>query len=163
MDKNSLIASLKLEQHIEGGYYRRSYESELSLTSSNGERRLMTSIYYLLTDDQPIGHLHQNQSDILHFFHSGSPIDYFIITPDGELEYATLGPDPSLGQQFQLLVKSGSWKASQLRDGHYGLISEAVSPGFDYSDMHLADAALMQGQYPQHWPKIKHLIKHPPG
>lgn len=160
MDKHSLINSLGLERHVEGGYYRRSYASSLSYSSAAGERHLMTSIYYLLTDDEPIGHFHQNQSDILHFFHSGSPIDYTIISKDGQLQRATLGPEPALGHQFQLLVKSGDWKASQLHEGEYGLISEAVAPGFDYADMRLAEADFMQREFARHWQQIKHLVKH---
>ena len=159
MNKQSLIKSLQLERHIEGGYYRRTYESGHTLQTQRGERLLMTSIYYLLTDDQPIGHLHQNQSDILHFFHSGAPVDYFIITRHGELQTATLGPDPSRGHLFQLLVESGSWKASQLRDGEFGLISEAVAPGFDFADMRLAEQQEIAREFPQHWPAVKHLIK----
>lgn len=159
MDKTTLINTLGLERHIEGGYFRRSYESEFSLNTANGKRHLLTSIYYLLSDDEPIGHFHQNRSDILHFFHAGSAIDYYILSPAGQLQITTLGPDPGLGHQFQLLVKSGSWKASQLRDGEYALISEAVSPGFDFADMRLADAEFMQAEFPQHWNRIRHLVK----
>ena len=41
----------------------------------------------------------------------------------------------------------------------YGLISEAVTPGFDYSDMRLATATEMQSTYPENWEYIKHLVK----
>lgn len=159
MDKQLLIESLGLEPHIEGGFYRRTYQSPHAISTTAGDRHLMTSIYYLLTDDQPIGHLHKNRSDILHFFHSGSPIHYYIITPDGQLQTATLGPDPQRGHHFQLLVKSGSWKASQLHDGEYALISETVAPGFAYDDMRLAEPETIKKEFPQHWPNIEHLVK----
>jgi predicted cupin superfamily sugar epimerase len=41
------------------------------------------------------------------------------------------------GEQLQLLVKGGCWKTAILETGEFGLISEAVSPGFEYADMAL--------------------------
>ena len=113
----------------------------------------MTSIYYLLTHDRPIGRWHRNASDILHYFHLGGPIEYSMIHPDGTLETAVMGPDPTQGQQLQLVVRGGVWKASALHDrdaGAYGLISEAVAPGFDYADMTLADRDELLAAFPQH-------------
>ncbi|WNO09749.1 cupin domain-containing protein [Teredinibacter sp. KSP-S5-2] len=137
MTKNDYIQRLNLELHpLEGGYFKRTYESSRSV--GNGERKLLTSIYYMLTEDSPIGYLHRNKSDILHFYHAGSPIKYLIVSPSGELDEKILGPDVSLGQEPQLLVKGGFWKASELCEGEFGLISEAVSPGFEYADNELA-------------------------
>ncbi len=154
--KASLIKNLKLEPHIEGGYFRRTFESP---HRTEEQRLAMTSIYYLLTDEAPIGHFHKNRSDIIHFFHSGSPITYHLLSPTGVLTQTTLGPDPDQGHQFQLLVKGGYWKASQLSEGEYGLISEAVCPGFEYSDMQLASKELFLAQYPALLSGLEHLIK----
>lgn len=155
-NKDSIIQSLKLSAHIEGGYFRRTYESRQS-TESN--RPAMSSIYYLLTDDSPIGFFHLNKSDIVHYFHAGSPIEYTIISTDGKLTKKILGPDLEKGQQFQLTVKGGYWKASQLLTGSYGLISESVCPGFEYADMRIASKALMKTSYPALINQIEHLIK----
>ena len=52
MTKEDLILSLKLETHpLEGDYFRRTYESETSFESEIGSRKLLTSIYYMLTSD----------------------------------------------------------------------------------------------------------------
>ena len=113
----------------------------------------MTSIYYLLTADSPVGHFHQNRSDILHFFHVGDPIEYFLLDPaHGRLERVVVGGDLRAGQQPQLLVKGGVWKASRLLRGAYGygLISEAVAPGFAYEDMTLARRDELLNAYPEH-------------
>jgi predicted cupin superfamily sugar epimerase len=75
----------------------------------------MTSIYYLLTREGPIGHFHRNRSDIVHYFQLGDPIEYTLIHPDGALETVTMGPDPRRGQVLQLTVPGGIWKASRLR------------------------------------------------
>ena len=69
-----LINGLGLEKHIEGGYFKRTYASETAIDTKVGRRLLATSILYLLTKDSPIGHFHQNTSNILHFYHGGDPI-----------------------------------------------------------------------------------------
>jgi hypothetical protein len=163
MNSKEIIKHLNLEPHIEGGYFRRNYQSASSFTTAEGDSRyLMTSIYYLLSDESPIGHLHRNRSDILHFFQHGGPIDYCLLHPDGRLEQLTLGPDLEAGHQLQLCVPGACWKASRLQSGDYGLISEAVAPGFDYADMELATEEKLAMQFPQLfdqlWPRLHAFI-----
>lgn len=155
MDKNYLIKQLNLSEHIEGGYFVRTYQSE----SSFHDRSLMTSIYYMLTHDRPIGHFHKNKSDIMHYFHLGSPMTYLTISPDGHLESFILGPDMTKGHVLQKVVKGGYWKASILEQGEFGLLSEAVSPGFDYHDMTLGTASLLRTEFPELWEKISRYVK----
>lgn len=155
LSAEQLIEALQLEGHVEGGYFRRTFQADhRSLVDTEvGERFSMTSIYYLLTAEGSIGHFHKNKSDILHFYHSGDPITYYLIHPDGRLETRVLGPDILAGQEFQFVVKGGIWKASQLFEkgaSGYGLISEAVSPGFDYKDMTLGKRQELMKAFPQH-------------
>ncbi len=161
MDVETLIRELGLEPHVEGGYFRRTFQADHRerIATPGGERFTMTSIYYLLTADSPVGHWHLNQSDILHFFHLGAPVTYYLIHPDGQLETVVLGPDPGQGHQLQLAVKGGTWKASHLEAGDYGLISEAVSPGFEYADMTLGEAADLGARFPQHAELIRRFSK----
>ena len=97
-----------------------------------------------------MGHWHLNRSDILHFFHLGAPVTYYLIHPDGRLEKIVLGPDVQKGHRLQLAVKGGTWKASHLEEGEFGLISEAVSPGFAYDDMSLGRRDALLAQFPHH-------------
>lgn len=152
MELQELITALSLEAHIEGGYFRRTFQADHreKIDTEFGERFTLTSIFYLLTEDAPIGHWHLNRSDIIHFYHLGGPINYFLIHPNGDLETVTLGPDPSQGHRLQLAVKGGTWKASYLSQGRYGLISEAVAPGFEYADMTLGQRGELIQQFPQH-------------
>lgn len=151
-DVNTVIASLQLESHVEGGYFRRTFQADHrpKVNTVEGERYTMTSIHYLLTKDAPTGHWHRNQSDILHFWHLGAPVNYYMIYPDGHLETAVLGPDLAAGQQLQLIVRGGVWKASHLPAGEYGLISEAVAPGFEYADMSLGKCSDLLAEFPGH-------------
>ncbi len=151
MNKNNLIARLGLEPHPEGGYFRRVFTSGYDSSAANGAcRPAMSSIYYLLTDTSPVGHWHRNQSDIMHYFHLGAPLTYRLISPVGELSQTILGPGLEAGQQLQLLVPGGYWKATELEAGEYGLLSEAVCPGFVQEDMEMATAVRLAAVFPQH-------------
>ncbi len=144
MTAAELIRLLELEPHpTEGGYFRRTYESALRCDCGYGGRPLLTSIYYLLTQDSPGGFLHRNKSDILHYHQRGAAVKYLVISPEGLLSERILGPDIAQGETLQLLVPGGWWKASRLCGGDYALISEAVAPGFDYADNEIATEELV--------------------
>ncbi|MGI5447496.1 cupin domain-containing protein [Streptomyces sp. CA-243310] len=157
------IETLGLEPHMEGGYFRRTFQADHRppLHTARGERHLLTSIHYLLTKDSPVGHWHLNQSDILHFHHSGAPLDYHLIHPDGRAETVTLGPDPYQGHVLTLAVPGGLWKATHLGDGDHALISEAVAPGFDYADMTLGQPDDLTARFPQHVALIRRYCRPP--
>ncbi len=155
MNKQQLISRLQLEAHPEGGYFRRTYTA--TQLSSAGERPCMSSIFYLLTDDSPVGHLHRNRSDIVHYWQGGSPLNYLLLSPDGKLTELTLGPELDRDQQLQLTVPGGYWKASHLAEGEYGLISEAVCPGFSFDDHAMAGPELLN-QYPEFREKLAFYI-----
>ena len=161
MNKRQLIEKLSLESHIEGGYFSRTYSSDLKIDilADSKPRCLLSSIFYMLTDDSPIGHLHKNKSDIIHYFHGGSPLTYLILHPDGHLDKKILGDDLDKGQQLQLIVKGGCWKATELETGEFGLISEAVAPGFDYEDMELAEETLIKNQFPHLWDQVSKYVR----
>lgn len=140
-----LIKTLGLEPHpLEGGYFRRTYQADYSTTAFGGKRQTLTSIFYLLTRDSPVGFLHRNRADIVHYFQLGEPVDYLLISPQGQVQKLTMGADILAGQQLQLTVPGGYWKASRLTGGDYSLISEAVTPGFDYADNQLARRSDLQ-------------------
>ena len=161
MNKRQLIEKLSLAPHIEGGYFARTYSSGLKadMLSNSKSRCLLSSIFYMLTDDSPIGYLHKNKSDIIHYFHGGSPLTYLILHPDGNLETKVLGADLDRGQQLQLIVRGGCWKATELEAGEFGLISEAVSPGFEYEDMELAEEKTIKNQFPHAWDRISKYVR----
>ena len=159
--RQQLIDQLQLQPHVEGGYFRRTYASGLPLETAQGPRPAVTSIFYLLTSEQPRGRIHCNRSDILHYWHLGGPLRYYLIHPDGQLQKAVLGPDLSAGQQLQLLVPGGVWKATELVTGDFGLLSEAVTPGFDFADMTLGEFTVLQQQFPQHQALLERFTPRP--
>lgn len=161
MNREELISHLGLTQHIEGGYFRETYRSVTTIATSRegSDRHLLTSIYYLLTSDRPIDHFHRNQSDIVHYFQGGSSITYLLLSPAGELQRIKLGLDFTAGETPQLVVPGNYWKAAILEQGDYGLLGEAVAPGFDYRDMELAKAEDFQQSFPALWSQLSPYVK----
>ncbi len=161
MNKQQIIEKLSLEPHIEGGYFSRTYRSDLTtaVPYDTEPRCLLSSIYYMLTDDSHIGYLHRNKSDIIHYFQGGAPLTYIIISPRGELTKKILGTDLDKGLLLQLIVYSGFWKATELTTGEFGLVSEAVSPGFEYEDLELAEEKVIRNLFPHLWDQIYKYIK----
>lgn len=142
------IRQLQLEAHPEGGWFRRIYTSPVGIPTPAGIRASATSIHYLLTAQQPRGHLHRNRSDILHFLIDGGPVEYLLAAPGNELRRIRLAR--GVGNDHFLLVPGGCWKASQLVDGAgYTLVAEVVTPGFDYADHQFATAADIERDCPQ--------------
>lgn len=152
----ALIDALALEPHVEGGYFRRTYTSN---NQTDKNQASLSCIYYLLTASNAIGHWHLNKSDIVHYFHTGNPLEYWLIDDTSSLKKIILGNDISQGHRPQLLVPGGTWKASRLLGNDHALISEAVTPAFDFTDMTLATEEMMKTSFPQHWPAIKAFVK----
>ena len=161
MNKETIIKNLSLAKHVEGGYFGETYRSKVLIDTNrnSSSRSLLTSIYYMLTDDRNIGYFHVNKSDIIHYYHGGSPLTYLIIHPNGKLEKIVLGNDLSKGEVPQLVVRGGCYKATILENGEYGLLGEAVAPGFDYIDMEIGTLEVMGKKFPDLLDEISEYIK----
>lgn len=149
------IARLQLEPHPEGGWFRRLYTGPTLHETAHGPRPLATSIWYLLADDQRLGRLHRNRSDILHFLIDGGPVDY-VLVEDGALRRLRLSAD---GER-QFTARGGVWKGSQLApEASHVLIAEVVTPGFDYADHRFAGAEDLAGELQPHAKALAALIR----
>ncbi len=154
MSAQDWVAKLGLELHPEGGYFKRIYTAPQTHAAPQGERPLCTSIYYLLTREQPLGGLHRNRSDILHYFLDGGPLEYLLLGADGALRRERLD-----AQARFLLVPGGCWKASRLIEGAgHALIAEVVTPGFDYADHQFAAEADLRS-CPQHLEALRPFLR----
>jgi uncharacterized protein len=160
-----LIRRLNLEEHPEGGYYKRIYTSELQLKQSSlpetfgGDRPVCTFIYYLLRKDE-FSAFHRIQSDELWHFYDGNGLKIYEITSDGNLTEHLLGLEIEKGQSPFHVVKAGNWFAVELLpDSFYTLVGCTVSPGFDFSEFELADRKKLTSHYPQHTDLIAKLTR----
>jgi predicted cupin superfamily sugar epimerase len=159
------IDKLNLIAHPEGGYYRETYRSELSIAREalppefSGPRLVSTAIYFLL-DGKNFSAFHRLRSDELWHFYSGSPITLHVIEPDGGYSEIQLGDDPDAGAVLQAVVKAGRWFASRVRDpGSFALAGCTVAPGFDFADFELGKRAELVRLYPQQRNLIESLTR----
>lgn len=155
-NKDLIIDQLKLEPHpMEGGYFSRTYESGIRLGMASESRLSATAIYYLLTDDSPVGFMHRNRSDIVHCYHLGGAIKYTLINFAGQVSEVVLGSKIDQGQVPQLVVAGGCWKIAELIEGEYGLITEVVTPGFEYEDNDIATYDRITQLFPKLAPQLR--------
>jgi predicted cupin superfamily sugar epimerase len=127
----SLITSLTLKPHPEGGWYREIHRAEHSVRADHGVRAAITTIYYLLERDQ-ISRWHVVDSDEVWHFHQGAPLELLAYDPKRRLlTRYVLGP--ASGQHFVAVVPRGVWQAARSL-GPFSLIACDVGPGFDFAD-----------------------------
>ena len=159
LTKEQVIEHLNLEYHFEGGYFRQTFKAEHrdKVDTIRGERTTMTAIYYMLSNDNPIDHFHTKHSDGIEFYHIGAPITYHVIYPNGHYEKIVLGQDILNGQQLQLAVPGGTFKAAELLSGAFSLVSEAVAPGWEMQDMIEVRQDELVKKFPQHKTIIERL------
>jgi uncharacterized protein len=72
---------LNLEPHpVEGGWYRRTYTSEVSTALLRGVRPIGTAIYYLL-EEGTFSEMHVLASDEIFHFYLGDPVEMLQLFP----------------------------------------------------------------------------------
>lgn len=135
--------SLDLSPHPEGGFYRETWRSELTLPQNalppdyTGPRAAGTAILFLLMPGQQSA-WHTVRSAELWLHHRGSPL---LLEVGREIPGATtqlLGSDIAAGEHPQFVVPPGHWQRARPRDDEPTLVSCIVVPGFDFADFGLA-------------------------
>jgi len=165
-DSRYWIKHLRLEPHPEGGYFRQTYRSSLTiprdaLPGFSGSRPAATAIYFLL-EGENFSAFHRLRSDEMWHFYVGSPIQVHLIDREGKRSSFLLGDDPDAGQALQAVVPAGCWFASHVADWKdWALVGCTVSPGFDFADFELADRTELNTNYPQHRDLIRRLTREP--
>ncbi|SHI59899.1 hypothetical protein SAMN02745163_00456 [Clostridium cavendishii DSM 21758] len=152
---NYFIEKLDMIKHPEGGYYKESFASSENITSNDlrtkfeGERILWTSIYFLLRDGE-VSNFHRLKSDEMWYYHSGSALTIYMISPEGELTTAQLGLDIEKGEVPQFLVPKNYIFGSAMNNPGYALVGCMVSPGFEFKDFELFERNNLLNDYPEH-------------
>lgn len=138
----SIIASLGLRPHPEGGHYVETWRAE----AASGERPAGTAIYYLLQRGER-SHWHRVDAAEIWHHYAGDALALSTAPPSGA-EPATrqvLGPDVGTGQRPQIVVPAGAWQAAESL-GEWTLVGCTVSPGFDFDGFELAAAGWEPGR-----------------
>ncbi len=151
---------LNLQPHpIEGGWYRRTYTSSVSVDLPRGTRAVSTAIYYLL-EPGTFSEMHVLDSDEMFHFYLGDPIEMLQLHPDGSSAVFILGPDLAVGQHVQLAVPAGVWQGTRIiGDGKVALLGCSVTPGFDFADYRNASYAELVEQWPDQAERIRALTR----
>jgi uncharacterized protein len=138
-DTPALAASLGLEPHPEGGWYRQTWASPVRVTLPDGRVRPTATLIHFLLQAGESSAWHRVASDELWLAHQGTVT--LEVGGSGarptEGSAARVGTDLAAGEQPQVLVPAGVWQRTVPGDGD-ALVSCLVSPGFDFADFELA-------------------------
>ena len=138
-DKPMLATVLGLEPHPEGGWFRQTWVSPVSVDLEDGRRRPTATLIWFFLPAGESSAWHRVRSDEVWLAHTGT------VT----LELGGSGPEPvadsvvvlgtGAGASSQVLVPGEVWQRTVPGDAD-ALVSCLVSPGFDFDDFELADA-----------------------
>ncbi|MEV4367927.1 cupin domain-containing protein [Nonomuraea sp. NPDC049637] len=130
VERPPVAAALDLLPHPEGGWYRETWRSPVTLRPDGypGPRASATGIYFLLQPgEESVPHV--VRSDEVWLWHRGGPLSLTVGDRD-----VVLGPLVERGQVPQAVVPGGVWQSARPAGDEAVLVSCVVSPGFDFAD-----------------------------
>lgn len=140
-----LACRLGLAPHPEGGWYRETWRSDLTLAAAalpagyGGDRSAGTAVTYLLAAGESSA-WHRVRSTELWLWQGGDAVTLRLggsgPRPEPE-EGVVIGPDADAGQVLQAVVGAGVWQAAAPATGADALVACLVVPGFDFADFEL--------------------------
>ncbi len=156
-----IVATLGLQAHPEGGYFRETYRAAEQVQTPRGPRSAATAILFLVTVAAP-SRFHRLSSAEIWLHQGGAPLELVMLPPNAAAQVVRLGP-PSEGAEPrpQVLVPALTWQAARVACGsatgsassgsptsgsaaadpgeceEWSLVSCVVTPGFDYEDFEL--------------------------
>jgi uncharacterized protein len=162
MKASDLVEKLALQSHPEGGWYREIYRARGRVQAERGSRSALTTIYYLL-EQQQLSRWHVVESDEVWHFYAGAPLELLEYDPaTGQLVQHVLG-DVRQGNETVAVIPPGAWQAARSRgdwsrstgaavavtsptgsgdvpSGDYSLVGCTVGPGFEFEDFRFVKA-----------------------
>jgi predicted cupin superfamily sugar epimerase len=147
-EARALVATLGLEPHPEGGFFRETFRAPLIVAAPQGARAASTAIYFLL----PAGSfsaLHRVRSDEVWHHYDGDPVEIYTLHNDGSHQLARLGRDLSRGERPQVVVPAGVWQAAVPVGSAFALCGCTVAPGFDFADFEMPVRAQLIATFPE--------------
>tara|TARA_B100000676_G_C17296597_1_gene445072 strand:- start:3 stop:422 length:420 start_codon:yes stop_codon:yes gene_type:complete len=123
----SIIASLNMKPHPEGGHFVETFRD-----ADNN----VSLIFYLLEGGER-SHWHRLAKDEVLHFYDGDPLT-LLLSPDAvAIKEETLGRKVTNRQNYHWVVPKGTW-FSMHSTGEWSLIGCTVSPAFSFDDFELA-------------------------
>lgn len=151
----TVIKALGMLSHVEGGYFAETDRDPRTVPNpflpqdeNDPTRNASTTIYYLITEQSPMGAFHRNKARTVHTLHRGRGRYVLIHADEAEkeggkarIETFVVGHNVEAGERLQWIVEGGKYKCSFLLPDKEGgqtsdglLISETVVPGFEFKD-----------------------------
>ena len=127
-----LIATLGLQPHPEGGWYRQVFKSgeRVVRVSDGANRAALTTIYFLLIEGT-FSAWHRVKSDEVWHWYEGDA-----------LELLTRNATTRLDEANRVhVVKAGEWQAARPM-GAYVLVGCTVGPGFEFDDFEMTSGPI---------------------
>ena len=140
-DRPETARRFDLSPHPEGGWFRRTWASDVPVETTGGERPAVTCIHYLLTPGEESA-WHVVSSDEIWLWHGPGTLEQRLGGSGErpvEAETIVLGPDHAGGHVAQGIVPAGVWQTSRLAGDAEVLVTCIVSPGFSFDDWRLAE------------------------
>ncbi|MDC4233956.1 cupin domain-containing protein [Actinomyces sp. B33] len=144
-----MVATLGLEPHPEGGWFRRTWTAPQGIDTPGGRRATASGILFLL-DEGMEARWHVVRSDELWLWHGPGSLDIHLggsgPTPAADPRVVVLdspsGPTAASdgANPVQVLIPAGTWQRAFARRAPV-LATCVVSPEFTYDDWELAENA----------------------
>ncbi len=147
-----IIDKFGLKPHVEGGYYKETFKSDVNVQLPNNTiRRINSAIYYLLESGDFSCWHRIKYKEIFHYY-CGSSITIYQIEDNGKLTSMILGnPLECENALPQYLIPPGIWFAAVVNEPNsFSLLGCTVSPGFDFKDFEIGKRRDLLNQFPQH-------------
>ena len=156
-----LVATLGLEPHPEGGFFRELFRSSSMVTTDDarGTRPALTSIYFLLPEGTH-SRWHQVDSDEVWHLYEGGPLELLEMDArGGALSRRVLDRIGGAGDGPVHTIVAGHWQAARPIGGGYAFVGCTVGPGFEYADFRLlADDPVLASEVRRATPEAAALI-----
>jgi predicted cupin superfamily sugar epimerase len=135
MDPDTIIATLGMRPHPEGGWYVETWRAD----APAGERPAGTAIYFLQRAGESSAWHRVDAAETWHWY-AGAALELRIAAGHGgeAARSLRLGPDLPSGERPQLVVPAGDWQAARSL-GAWTLVGCTVSPGFRFDGFELAE------------------------
>lgn len=149
MKAEDVVRRLGLLPHPEGGFYRETFRSELTLALPDGRRRAAsTAIHYLLPSGTWSAWHRVASDEVWHHYDGGAL----------RLHRLGLGTRRVHRDDPQAVVPAGVWQAAEPEDEAV-LCGCTVAPGFDFADFELGRLEPLLAAYPGEGALIRKLCR----
>ena len=162
----AVVAALGLETlDQEGGYFRRTAESETWVRRQRGdetlaEKRRAYSVIYSVITPTGFSALHRLRTDEIWCWHAGDRLESLRLYENGTGEWIGMSDQVTDAIRVHNIVPAGVWQGTRLESGgRWALASCIVAPEFRWEDFELGNPSELSRLYPDYSDAIASLSR----